>query len=329
MEGRTLRYVRIMLVVFLLCAAQSIRAEDVKTNWGKWGADDQIGTWNYVTPEVIRHALSLVRKGEIYNLSLPIEPGQPTADIRDDRTYRYMMSTAQGAGQEPGFAKDHLFSPVHGPTHWDGLAHILGERKLYNGYDSDTYVTDSGALKNGVQNVSNKMVTRGVLVDIARYKGVKHLAGDHLVTAEEIEAVAHKEGVSFQQGDMVLIRTGWVSVWYEQGKKAYWHGSPGIGWSVSQWLKQNRAAAVSVDAVNEEIQPCEPEALQMIKQPHWGMPIHYELIRNQGMMLMDLSYQDELAEACARDGVYEFLFIGGVLNLINGTGSQASPLAIR
>lgn len=328
MRGRALCCLLVMLAVFLFCASDSIRAQD--TNWGKWGADDQIGTLNYITPEVIRHALSLVRKGEIYHLALPIEPDQPTSDGRDGQIYRYMVSTAQGTGRGPAFAEDHLFTPVHGPTHWDGLAHIFGDRKMYNGYDSDTYVTDRGVLRDGVHNVSNKMVTRGVLVDIARYKGVKRLAGDHLVTAEEIEAVARKQGVSFRQGDVVLIRTGWMSVWYEQGKNAFLKsGSPGMGWSVSQWLKKSRAVAVGLDTVNEEIMPCEPEALKMIKQPRWTMPIHYELLRNQGMMILDLAYLDELAEACARDRVYEFLFIGGTLNVINGTGSPASPLAIK
>jgi kynurenine formamidase len=174
------------------------------------------------------------------------------------------------------------------------------------------------------------MVTRGVLVDIARDQGVKRLAGDHLVTVEDIETAARHEGLSFHQGDVVFIRTGWMSIWYEQGKNAFISsGSPGIGWGVSQWLKENRAAAVGVDTVNEEILPCEPKAQQMIHQPKWPMPIHYELIRNQGMMLMDLSYLDELAEACARDHVYEFLFIGGALNIINGTGSPACPLAIK
>jgi len=128
-----------------------------------------------------------------------------------------------------------------------------------------------------------------------------------------------------------------MSIWFEKGEtasltrreKGQIAGSPGIGWDVSQWLKKNRAAAFGEDTENEEIMPCEPKALEMIHQPKWVMPIHYELIRNQGMMLMDLSYLDELAEACARDHVYEFLFIGGALNIVNGTGSPSCALAIK
>jgi kynurenine formamidase len=201
---------------------------------------------------------------------------------------------------------------------------------MYNGFDARTYITAAGAMRNGVHNVANKVVTRGVLVDIARLKGVKVLPGDYIVTPQDIEAAAQKQGVSFRQGDVVLIRTGWMSVWYEKSKEAFYRsGSPGIGWATSQWLKQIRAAAVGVDTLNVEIMPAEPEAKQKIGQLEWSMPIHYELIRNQGMMSGDLFYLSELAEACAADGVYEFLFVAQPLNITNATGSPVSPLAIK
>jgi kynurenine formamidase len=318
---------KLVAAIFLCWMSLAFGGE---TNWGKWGPDDQIGTLNYITPETIRHALSLVRKGEVYHLALPVEPGQPTGTARDGRIYRYMISTGQASGDAPGFATDQLFTPVHGPTHWDGLAHIYGEGKMYNGFDARMEITSRGASKNGVHHTSTKVVTRGVLVDIARYKGVKYLAGDHIVTPQDIEGAALKQGVSFRQGDVVLIRTGWMDVWREKGKDAFWRsGSPGIGWGVSQWLKEIKAAAVGVDTLNVEIMPCEPEAAQKIGQPKWGMPIHYELIRNQGMMSGDLFYLDEIAAACAKDGVYEFLFVGQPLNIINATGSPVSPLAIK
>jgi len=325
--------------IFLGCAS-FIHAAD--TNWGKWGADDQIGTLNYITPEVIRHAVSLVRQGVTYHLAFPVEAGHPTGTAREGRIYRYMISTGQGTSQSAGFAEDHLFTPVHGPTHWDGLGHMSGDGKLYNGFESGTYVTSAGVLRNGIQHVSNKMVTRGVLVDIARYQGVKRLAPGYVITVADVEGAARKQGVSFRQGDVVLVRTGITYAWYEGGNKGFlflnpespggrrWGARlPGIGWGVSQWLKDIRAAAVGVDTVNVEVIPREPEAGQKIGQPNWGNAIHYELIRNQGMMLLDNAYLDELADACAADGVYEFLFIGGPLNLINGTGSPASPLAIK
>ncbi len=329
----------------LVCAAPVVRAAE--TNWGKWGADDQIGTLNYITPEAILHAVSLVKKGEVYHLALPVESGHPSGTAREGRIYRYMLSTGQGKQKGVGYAEDQLFTPIHGPTHWDGLAHVYGEGKMYNGVDARTYATPKGALRNGIHNAVTKVVTRGVLVDIARLKAVSALPGDYIVTPGDIEAAARKQGVSFRQGDVVLVRTGWMAVWYEKSKHAgsrfgvlrpddiHWveapgeASSPGIGWATSQWLKQIRAAAVGVDTLNVEIMPPEPEATRIVGQPEWDMPIHYELIRNQGMMSGDLFYLDELAEACASDGVYEFLFVAQPLNIINATGSPVSPLAIK
>ncbi len=333
----TIRRSLVGMAAVFFCSTLFTYAAD--TNWGKWGAEDQVGTLNYITPEVIRNAVSLVRKGVIYNRAFPIEPGQPTGPSREGRIYRYMFSTAQGTRQSPGFAEDQLFTPVHGPTHWDGLGHLCGEGKLYNGYDAGTYVTSAGVLRNGIHNVANRMVTRGVLFDIARYKGVKRLTSGYVITVADMEGAARKQGVSFRQGDIVLVRTGITYAWYEEGNKGFlfprpggkgWDERlPGIGWGVSQWLKDIHAAAVGVDTVNVEVVPPEPEAGQKIGQPDWDNAIHYELIRNQGMMLLDNAYLDELAEACAADGVYEFLFVGGPLNLINATGSPASPLAIK
>ena len=170
-----------------------------QNNWGKWGPEDQIGTLNYITPEVVLHAVSLVKKGKVFNLALPLEDRVPSGGTKYGRIYRYMMSIGKGDGdyQAPGLAFDHLFTPVHGPTHWDGLAHIYGEGKLYNGYDARTSVTSRGALRNGVHHAADKVVTRGVLLDVARYKQVKRLAAGYAITPEDLEGAARKQGVSF------------------------------------------------------------------------------------------------------------------------------------
>ena len=301
-----------------------------QNNWGKWGPEDQIGTLNYITPEVVRHAVSLVKKGKVFNLALPLEDRVPSGGTRYGRIYRYMMSIGKGDGdyQAPGLAFDHLFTPVHGPTHWDGLAHIYGEGKLYNGYDARTSVTSRGALRNGVHHAADKVVTRGVLLDVARYKQVKRLAAGYAITPEDLEGAARKQGVSFRPGDAVLIRTGYSSKWNEKGRGAFYEGSPGIAWETSQWLKRIQAAAVAVDNMESEVIPAEAGSAEKIGQS-WGSPIHYELLRNQGMMIGDWFSMEELAEDCAADGVYEFLFVCPPLKIINGSGSPINPLAIK
>jgi hypothetical protein len=172
----------LFLVVASLLGADPTRQPD---NWGKWGPTDEIGTLNYITPETIKHAAGLVKQGKVFALGVPIALDAPCGKGADGRIYRYMISTAQGAGQAAGFAEDHLFTEVHGNSHWDGLSHMYAHGTIYNGYDAQTSVTWRGALKNGIQQASDKVVTRGVLVDIARYKGVRILPGDYLITPEE------------------------------------------------------------------------------------------------------------------------------------------------
>lgn len=313
------------LAVILLCGANRVSASD--TNWGKWGPDDQLGTLNYVTPEVTRHAATLPKQLKVYSLALPLASGQPGAANR--RLERYMLSTGQGSGPQPSFPGDHLSLPTHGTTHWDGLAHVYGEGKIYNGYDIRTYLTPAGALKNGIHNAATKLVTRGVLVDVARYKGTRRLNQGYVITTDDMEGTARKQGVSFRQGDVVLIRTGWLSIFGEKAAEAFEAGEPGIGWAVSQWLKEKKVAAVAADNEFVEVQPCEPEAAKKIGHPKFAKPIHYELIRNQGMLMGELFQLDEIAEACAADRIYEFLFIAQPMKLTNATASPINPLVIK
>jgi kynurenine formamidase len=325
------RYPSLFVTLFCLVGSQlPTEARGQENNWGKWGANDQIGTLNYITPETIRDAARLVRQGKVISLGVPVDPEGPCGTGAYGKIYRYMISTAQGRGQEAGFAEDHLFTEVHGNSHWDGIAHMYAHGTIYNGYGAETSVTWKGALKNGIQEVSSKVVGRGVLVDIARYKKVRILPGDYLITPNDMEGAARRQGLVFRQGDFILIHTGWLLTWYEQGKEAFWNSeSPGIGWEVSQWLKKVRAAAVAMDARNVEFMPCQKEAARKIGLPNWQLPIHVELLRNQGMMIGDLFDLRELAADCAHDGVYEFMFVGPPLNILYGTGSPVNPVAIK
>jgi kynurenine formamidase len=326
-------------VILVLTGAILAQAED--TNWGKWGADDQIGTLNYITPEVVRNATRLVKKCAVYSLAIPLAKDQPSENRRLEH---FMTDTGQGPRPDrdtaPFYTNDWLSLPTHGTTHWDSLAHIFGDGKMYNGYDASTNITAAGALKNGIQHAANKLVTRGVLLDIARYKGVKRLEPGYVITVADIEGAARQENVSFQPGDVILIRTGWLSLFHElnlvdvydvrtKEYRLFHRNEPGIGWAVSQWLKTVRAAAVAADNLYLEALPCEAEAAKNIGHPTFEMPVNYELIRNQGMMLGKVFQLDELAQACAADGVYEFFFVSGMLNLTNGTGSPTNPLAIK
>ncbi len=305
------------------------------TNWGKWGAEDQIGTLNYITPEVTVQAAGVVESGQVYSLAIPLGDYQPA---RGPRLQHFMLSTAQGTDARPHWIGDFLSLPTHGTTHWDGLGHIFGEGRLYNGHDAQTNLTSAGALKNGIHLAADNLVSRGVLLDVARYKQVNRLEAGYVITGDDLRATASQQNLRLRRGDVVLIRSGWLGQFLGENAEAFWSFSwtedqvrdePGIGWGVSQWLKEIEAAAVAVDNLSVEAVPTEAAAGEKAGHPEFDWPVHYELIRNQGMMLGALFHLDELAESCSRDGRYDFLFAGPPYRLTHGTGSPVNPLAIR
>ena len=296
-------------------------------NPGTWGPEDQRGTLNYVTPETVRHAMSLVRQGKVINLSLPFEPGHPNGTNNRD-PQRYMLSTAQGAGKDAGTAADVLLLATHGGTHWDGLAHFYADGKLYNGFDVERFATQRGVARDGIEHAAASLVTRGVLLDVARYRGGPALPRDYLISVADLEATAKREGVTFRQGDVLLIHTGGLEIWYTD-RAVYRQGHPGIAWEVTQWLKTIRAAAIALDTQDIDMRPAPPSSRTAAGFPAFGSPIHLELLRNQGMMGGDLFHLADLAADCAADGVYEFLFVGPPLPIKGGTGSPLNPLAIK
>jgi kynurenine formamidase len=321
------------VIVGALLSGLVLSADD--TNWGKWGKEDQLGTLNYITPEIIVQAASLAKSGKTYSLAIPLTSGQPAAGRRLEH---FMIETGQGATSRPRFLDDTLSLPCHGTTHWDGLGHVFGKGKTYNGYKASATVTAAGALKNGIHLAADKIVTRGVLFDLPRYKGTKRLDPGYVISTEDVQGAALRQGLSLRQGDVVLIRTGWLGQFYGQGATQFWtfewtedtkRKEPGIGWGVSQWLKANKSAAVAADNLSVAAMPADARAGERIGHPGFPWPIHYELIRNQGMMMGALFQLDELADACAADGTYEFLFIGSPYRLTNATGSPLNPIAIK
>jgi kynurenine formamidase len=152
-----------------------------------------------------------------------------------------------------------------------------------------------------------------------------------VITPEDLEGAAQKQGVEIHTGDILLIRTGWINVWRQQpdGRTRFTGSQPGIGWAVTQWLKAHQIAAVAVDNLTAEVVPCEPDAAQRIGHPDFPWPVHYELIRNQGMMIGQLFTFETLARACAEDGFYDFMFAAPPLHLPLATGSPTNPQAIR
>ena len=311
-------------VPMILGMSVSLNAAD--NNWGKWGSSDEKGTLNYITPEVIRAAAATPKRGAVFSLALPITTGQ----VGSKRApHLFVTKTGQNAGPQPGSLSEVLLLPTQGTTHWNGLAHVFGDGVIYNGYDAEASVTPAGAQKNGIGNAAGRVVSRGVLLDVARVKDVQHLEAGYAISRADLDETARRQGIVVRPGDIVLIRTGWITLYDPREPEKFRGAQPGLGWEAARWLKEIRAAAVAVDNLNAEVSPADRQAARAIGHPEFAQPVTYELIRNQGMLVGQMFSLEALAADCARDGVFEFFFAASPLRFVNGVSCPINPIAVK
>ncbi len=292
-------------------------------NWGKWGPDDEKGTLNYITPDKVKAAAALVKSGRSVSMAIPINttagPDNPNPAIY------YMANTHDidiGSG-ELRFATDFLGMQFHGDchTHIDALCHIAYKGQLYNGHPAGS-VTVHGAQKLDITAYAHGIVGRGVMIDAARFRGVKWLEPGEVVTRQEIEAIEEAEGVRLGEGDMMVFRTGHHRRRLELGS---WdagytgQGRAGLDPYVIALLHERRVAAFLPDG-DGELVPSYVEGLQY--------PIHPLQITAMGMMCSDSLQLEELAAVCEEEKRWEFMVVIAPLRLPHGTGSPFNPVAI-
>src|SRR5215510_5465038 len=275
-------------------------------NWGKWGPDDEIGTLNYITPQTIAQASRLVTVGKVFALGIPLQRNGPQSGTR----------------QRYGGSDDWIVMPLQCVTQWDSLAHVFDSGKMYNGYDA-TLVTSSGAAKNSIDKTKNKLVGRGVLLDVPRYKGVSFLQPGYAITVEDMEGTATAQRVEVQSGDILLVRTGHMSTYLQKGNWNYFDldTSPGVSVYTAPWLHAREIAAIGSDNYAVEVRPSE--------LPPFRSPFHICAIPNMGLTLGEIFYLEELAADCAADGRYEFLLVAPPLPVTNAVGTPINPYAIK
>ncbi len=295
------------------------------SNWGRWGANDQRGTLNFVTPEVILRAKQSVRRGVVFSLGLPIGPDGPQIG-QGGRTnpQHYMSALHVGYGADPGgfrYNDDVVLLPLQCATQWDALAHVYYGDRLYNGASPQT-VTSSGASCNAIDAIGDGILSRGVLLDIARLQGVERLPPGFAIQPEHLSRAEREQGVRVEPGDVVLIRTGHITVFTrEQNREGYMRQMPGLGLACAEWLWERQAAAVASDTNAVEVIPFE--------DPSTPLPFHLVCIRDMGLTLGEMFDLEELAEDCAREGEWTCLLAAPVLKVRGGVGSPLNPLAVR
>lgn len=303
------------------------------SNWGRWGEDDELGAVNHVGPEQVKAAAQLVRAGKVISMSLPYDLNGPQSG--GFRANPLNMMTATGtdflAGAQDvlpggfgdsrgfGFSDDVLVMPNQAGTQWDGLAHIFWRGQMYNGFEA-AQVTAKGAARCGIQVLHENFVMRGVLLDVARHKGVDTLEPGYAITAGDLDATAEAQGVEVRTGDAVIVRTGMLETRRHNWGDYNGGSAPGMSLHTAPWLYEHDIAALATDTWGCEVRPNEIELFQ---------PLHIVALVHMGIPFGEIWDLEAIGKDCAEDRVYEFMLSAAPLPITGAAGSPLNALAVK
>ena len=225
-------------------------------NWGRWGPDDKVGTLNFIGPEEVKAAAQLVRRGKVFSLGLNFDRHGPQRGLWGNRYNPIHTMLATGTDAVAGtqdanglrYADDAVSMPLQCGTQWDALGHIFYDDKMWNGYDA-RLVDSDGAPKNGIEKTKDKMVGRGVLLDVARYLGVDSLNDGMAITNDDLDATAKAQGITIRRGDFVIVRTGQMERCLQNREWGSYAGgpAPGLAFETAEWIYKKEIAAICAD----------------------------------------------------------------------------------
>lgn len=296
--------------------------EEVK-NWGRWGADDERGTLNLVTPAVVADAVSVVQAGVTIGCG-SLDLLQTAVNPAPAQRFMTLVPDTQSA--DYGICRDYLAFAPHGPgiTHLDALCHVFYKGQMYNGRPA-SLVTSAGAGANSIAAVRDGVVTRGVLLDIPALRGVEFVDPAEPIRVDELVEAEERFGVVVKPGDALLVRVGRFARRRRLGLEAErLEGRrhlrlAGLDIDCLPWLKERGVALMVSDAGHDALpSPFGPEI----------SPIHIGCLVFMGLYLLDNAQIDELANVCMDRGRWSFLFIVNPLNIEASTGSPVNPLAV-
>jgi kynurenine formamidase len=294
-------------------------------NWGRWGPDDERGTLNLITDDVVRRAASCIRTGKRFPLAIDLSengPMQGNIPGRPSNPKKKMLSIHLAMSKNPDairFSDDEVTMPLQCATHWDSLAHVSYSGKIYNGFSADS-IDENGAARCGIDK-AGVIVSRGVLLDVARAKGVDTLEGGYAITPADLDAAASNAGVDVESGDIVLVRTGNMRLFFEGAKEYSTGNMPGLGTETPLWFHERDVAAVATDSLSFEVWPCENREILF--------PVHLLDLVEMGMLQGQNFNLESLSEACAEDGTYDFFLSATPEPFERGLGGPVAPVAIR
>jgi kynurenine formamidase len=279
------------------------------SNWGRWGKDDELGSVNLITPAKRKQALDLPKVGETVSLA-----HNPMTDKSDDNPQPFEHTMNRG------FTTDTYRVSYHGyaHSHLDALCHILYKGQTYNGYATADINTDKGCVKMGIDKLKNGIVTRAILMDIPRLKGLPYLEPGTPIFVEDLEAWEKKAGVKVSSGDAIFIRTG---RWARREKLGVWpvaRNAAGLHASTAPWIKARGVALVGSDVALDVV----PSLVE-----GQGLPMHTFMITALGINLFDNQDLEALSAAAAKHNRWEFLLTVAPIPVTGGTGFPVNAIA--
>ncbi len=307
------------------------------SNWNRWGADDGIGTVNYLDAAKRAGTGRLIRRGASFSLSLPFDENGPQNGWRRRVNPVHTMTstgmdTATQMGTPHGLtaADDCVFMPLQCSTQWDGLGHVFDHGVAWNGRRGADTVTSEGDFATGIERIAAPVVGRGVLLDAGRALGDNgELPDGFPITSADLAAISARQGPTAEvgRGDLVMVRTGQLTrVRRDLAAGHGWGGyaggpAPGLSFETAGWLHGTEIAAIATDTWGFEVRPNEfPGSFQ---------PLHQVALPHIGLLVGEMWDLDALAADCADDGVYEFFLAAQPLPFTRAVGSPVNPVAVK
>jgi kynurenine formamidase len=281
----------------------------------KWGAGDQRGAGNLMKPQAVLDAVKQIKSGEVIDLSHELGPAMPffgtrRFDMHLKRTFMNPQSNERGSNEEMVLSEIGQVG-----TQFDGFGHQTHRNSHYNCFKTEEITARGGFTKLGIENAP-AFITRGVLIDVAGYKGVEMLGDSYEITVDDLQGALKKQNLALRPGDAVVIHTGWGKL-YGKDNARYVKSCPGIGVRAAEWLMTQNPVLLGSDNWPVEVAP-NPD-------PQISLPVHQIALVVNGVHLLENLKLDELASK----NVHEFAFIMTPLKIKGGTGSTVAPIAVR
>jgi kynurenine formamidase len=306
--------------------------KDAPKNWGRWGPNDQVGALNFLTADEVLRGVGHIKTGEVFTLQRligdpqgdPVWPGRTPAErtmVMDESTW-----DSPDAPQYPGglhYADDKLEAFLQGSTQYDALGHVWYDGKIWNGYDARTTV--GGMEQASVEPLAERgIVGRGVLLDMARFRQKEALDRAETFNHDDLLACAKAQGHTIEPHDILIVRTNYLSNFFKD-KAAFYTDfcEPGLTYSpeLVRWFHEMEIPNLVTDTIANEV----------TSDPVSGvaLPLHCALMRNLGVTLTEICNLEKLADSCAQDGRYTFLYVAAPLKIHRATGSPVNPVVIK